>query len=60
MALNIPLALADLAIQSLSDEQKRALQKKGYDLDEVLDRLTAQGLKIDIQDEDSVIQIWVE
>jgi hypothetical protein len=28
VALNIPLALADLAIQSLSVEQKRALQKK--------------------------------
>ena len=33
VSLNIPLALADLAIQSLSDEQKRALQKKGYSLD---------------------------
>jgi tetratricopeptide (TPR) repeat protein len=60
VALNIPLALADLAIQSLSVEQKRALQKKGYNLDQVLARLTGQGLKIEVQDEDSVFQIWVE
>jgi tetratricopeptide (TPR) repeat protein len=60
VALNIPLALADLAIQSLSAEQKRGLQKKGYDLDQVLSRLTGQGLKIELQDEDSVFQIWVE
>lgn len=60
VALNIPLALADLAIQSLSVEQKRALQKKGYNLDQVLARLTGQGLKIEVQDEESVFQIWVE
>ena len=58
--LNIPLALADLALKSLSDEQKRTLQKEGYNLDEILNQLTAKGLKIDIQDNDSVIQIWVE
>ena len=45
VSLNIPLALADLALKSLSAEQKRALQKKGYDLDEILDQLTAQGLE---------------
>ncbi len=60
VALNIPLALADLAIQSLSVEQKRALQKNGYNLDQVLARLTGQGLKIEIQDENSVFQLWVE
>jgi len=58
--LNIPLALADLALKSLSNEQKRTLQKEGHDLDEILNQLTAKGAKIDIQDKDSVIQIWVE
>jgi hypothetical protein len=58
--LNIPLALADLALKSLSDEQKRTLQKKGYNLDDILANLTSKGLKIDIQDDDSAIQIWVE
>lgn len=60
VALNIPLALADLALKSLSQEQKRSLQKQGHNLDEILTQLTAKGMKIDIRDKDSVIQIWVE
>ena len=60
VSLNIPLALADLALKSLSAEQKRALQKKGHNPDRILDQLTGQGLKIDIQDEESVMRIWVE
>ncbi|HEX7503343.1 MAG TPA: hypothetical protein VF451_07960 [Acidobacteriota bacterium] len=60
VSLNIPLALADLAIQSLSDEQKRLLQKKGYVLDQILAQLVEQGVKIDFQDQDGVFQIWVE
>lgn len=60
VSLNIPLALADLAIQALSDEQKRTLQKKGYNVDQILARLVGQGLKIDFQDADGVFQIWVE
>jgi len=58
--LSIPLALADLALRSLSDEQKRTLQKGGYSLDGILDQLTSKDMKIDIQDKDGVIQIWVE
>jgi len=60
VSLNIPLALADLAMQSLSDEQKRLLQKKGYDLDRILAKLVEQGLRIDFQEEGGVFQIWVE
>jgi tetratricopeptide (TPR) repeat protein len=60
ISLNIPLGLADLAIRSLSEEQKRSLRKQGYNLDDVLAQLTGQGLKIDFQDEDSVFRIWVE
>lgn len=60
VSLNIPLALADLALKSLSGEQKRTLQKEGYNLDQILKQLTAEGMKIDIRDKDSMIQIWVE
>jgi tetratricopeptide (TPR) repeat protein len=60
VSLNIPLALADLALKSLSSEQKRTLQKDGHNLDEILDQLIAKGMKIDIREKDSVIQIWVE
>lgn len=60
VSLNIPLALADLALKSLSQEQKRSLQKKGHNLDAILSQLTAKGAKIDIREDDEVIQIWVE
>lgn len=60
VSLSIPLTLADLALKALGAEEKRALQKDGYNLDEILDQLTAKGLKIDIQEEDQVMQIWVE
>ncbi|MCJ7523792.1 MAG: hypothetical protein MUP71_01055, partial [Candidatus Aminicenantes bacterium] len=59
-SLNIPLALADLALKSLGAEEKRTLQKEGYNLDDILNQLVIKGMKIDIKDEDSVIQIWVE
>ena len=59
-SLNIPLALADLALQALGAEEKRTLQKEGYNLDKILNQLVVKGMKIDINDEDSVIQIWVE
>ncbi len=60
VSLNIPLALADLALRALDAEEKRKLEKEGYNLNKILDQLTAKGMKIDIQDEESVIQIWVE
>lgn len=60
ISLNIPLGLADLALRSLSEEQKRSLRKQGYNLEDVLSRLVGQGLKIDFQDEEGVFRIWVE
>jgi tetratricopeptide (TPR) repeat protein len=60
VSLSIPLTLADLALKALSAEQKRKLQKEGYNLDDILNQLTVKGLKIDIQDKNEVIQIWVE
>jgi tetratricopeptide (TPR) repeat protein len=60
VSLSIPLALADLALKALGAEEKRALQKDGYNLDEILEQLTGKGMKIDIREGDEVIQIWVE
>ena len=60
VSLSIPLALADLALKSLGAEEKRALKKEGYNVDQLLEQLIDKGVKIDIQDEDSVIQIWIE
>jgi tetratricopeptide (TPR) repeat protein len=60
VSLNIPLALADLALKSLGAEERRALKKEGYNVDQLLEQLLGTGMKIDIHDEDSDIQIWVE
>ncbi|MBN2346630.1 MAG: tetratricopeptide repeat protein [Candidatus Aminicenantes bacterium] len=60
LSLSLPLALADLALKSLGDEERRELRKKGYDLDRLLEQLLQRGSKIDIQDEEGVIQIWIE
>lgn len=58
--MSIPLALADLALKSLGAEQKQILRKKGYDPEGILDQLLEKGMKIDIRDGESVIQIWIE
>jgi len=60
VSLSIPLALADLALKSLGVEERRALKKEGYNVDQLLEQLIDKGMKIDVQDEDSVIQIWIE
>jgi tetratricopeptide (TPR) repeat protein len=60
VSLSIPLALADLALNSLSQEQKRSLKKQGYNLDDIMDKLTSGAMTIDITDNGSVIKIWVK
>jgi hypothetical protein len=60
-SLNIPLALADLALSSIPEEEKESLRKEGYDLDEILERLTkVKGNIIEIKHEDGTIKIWIE
>ncbi|MBD3412937.1 MAG: hypothetical protein GF421_00705 [Candidatus Aminicenantes bacterium] len=60
-SVNIPWALADLALQSIPEEERESLRKEGYDLDEIMDRLTKiNGNIIEIKGEDSIIQIWIK
>jgi hypothetical protein len=61
--ISIPLALADLALQALSDESKSALRQKGYDLDRILGDLERTGgsvLEIRDEKEGAVIKIWID
>lgn len=61
--ISIPLALADLALQALSDESKSALRRKGYDLDRILSDLERAGgsvLEIRDEKEGSFIKIWID
>ncbi len=59
--LNIPWALADLALSSIPEEEKETMRKEGYDLDEIMDKLTQmKGNILEIKDEDSIIKIWIK
>ena len=59
--INIPWALADLALQAIPDEEKSVMRKKGYDLDRIINELAkTKSSIIEINDADSVIKIWIE
>jgi hypothetical protein len=59
--INIPWALADLALQAIPDEEKSVMRRKGYDLDRIINELAKMGSSIiEINDEGSVIRIWIE
>jgi tetratricopeptide (TPR) repeat protein len=67
VSINLPLALAKALFNSLPEEAKRELTKKGYDADNFFERLDRLGNGaagtsiIDIQgDEGERIQIWIE
>ncbi len=59
--INIPWALADLALKAIPDEEKSVMRKKGYDLDRIIKELTkTKSSIIEINDDGSVIKIWIE
>jgi hypothetical protein len=61
--INLPIALADLAFNSLPDEAKRDLRRKGYDADNFWEHLKRLGPMeiLEIVGEDGErIKIWIE
>jgi hypothetical protein len=63
VAINLPLALAEMVFKSLPDDVKGDLRKKGYDADTFWDTLRKLGPSqiISIEGEDGEqIQIWTE
>jgi len=62
LSLNIPIALASLALSAMDEEDKAAIRKKGYDLNTILDELSKSKesiLKI-TGDDGSIIEIWID
>jgi hypothetical protein len=62
LSLNIPWALADLALDAMDEDDKAALRKKGYDLNRIMNDLAKSKetiLRI-AGDDGSVIEIWIE
>lgn len=62
LSLNIPWALADLALSAISEEDRAKLSKKGYSIDSIIRSLSKnKGEIFTVEDEDgSVIKIWIE
>ncbi len=63
-SLNIPWALADLALTAIPEKDKAALRREGYDLDKIIRDLTRiKGNIIEIrprEDRSRVIKMWIE
>jgi len=60
-SLNIPWALADLALSALSEEDKENLRQEGYDLDKIIDRLIKErGEIIRVVTKTKIFKIWIE
>lgn len=60
VSINIPWALADLALQAIPDKDKLTIRKKGYDLDKIISELKKTKNIVEIQDEQTIIKIWID
>ncbi|MGD8537887.1 MAG: hypothetical protein PVI66_04125 [Candidatus Aminicenantes bacterium] len=61
LSLDIPWALADLALAAIPEEEKESIRNEGYDLDKIIRELTEyKGNIIEIKSEDSIIKIWID
>lgn len=63
-SLNIPWALADLALSAIPEKDKAALRREGYDLDKIINQLTRMKDNIieirPKEDRTRVIKMWIE
>jgi len=59
-SLNIPFALADLALSAMDEDNKAALRKKGYDLNKIISELAKTKILRIVGDDGSVIEIWID
>jgi len=61
-SLNIPWALADLALGALDEDDQAELRKKGYDLNKIVNELakSKESILRIVGDDGSVIEIWIE
>jgi hypothetical protein len=61
VSINIPWALADLALSAIPEKDKSALRGEGYDLDKIIDQLTrTRGSIIEIREKERTIKIWID
>ena len=60
-SLNIPWALADLALSAIPEEERALMRREGYDLDRIIKELTSfRGNIIEFEDEETLVKIWIK
>lgn len=62
LSLNLPIALADLALAGIAQKDKDLLREKGYDIDRIIKDLKSTGTLLEIKDEKDgkIIKIWID
>jgi hypothetical protein len=62
LSLNLPWALADLALAGMSEDDRALLRGRGYDIDRILKELKSGGNILEINDakEGKSIKIWID
>jgi len=59
--INIPWALADLALRAISEENVVLMKEEGYDLDRIRKELLEfRGEILRFEDKETVIEIWID
>lgn len=58
LSLDLPWALADLILGAIPENARQALERKGYDLDKIIDYLSRRSL-LRIEDEDGSIELSI-
>jgi len=61
ISINIPWALADLALSSIPKEDRAELREEGYDIDKIIRELTEyKGKIIEITGKKTIFRIWID
>ncbi len=62
VALNLPMALADMAVRALDESAKMELKRKGFDVDDIWQSFKElPPMKIlTIRDKDNLIRLWID
>jgi hypothetical protein len=62
VSLNIPFALADLALSALDEEDKAELRKKGYDINKIMSEMakSKESILRIVGDDGTVFEIWID
>jgi tetratricopeptide (TPR) repeat protein len=61
-SLNIPFALADLALNALDEDDKAELRKKGYDVNRIINEManSKESILRIVGEDGTVFEIWID